>query len=646
MSSTKRITMPRRTQEFEISAPQSSVKKHQTRVSRIAQPVRKSIKQPGLGQFGENGRSRSIERGLNGPAGAPSTATKKSLNPPRSSSATPQLRTPLRSVSHYGGLNAENIPPFSIPSTVERERCSVEARQIFDYLAQANVPDLSKEFIERANIKTMSMKQFLIIVAHLLRQIGGSRYKIGANFIEDIIKAITELQCPFTVSKSMLKTPSAPHSIQQVLTLLIWLIQLAPPPVPVTDWAPNYQHVAEFPTPDYTQFFFQSATESFHLWNLQREEEFSAQVETMVDRLVAAKTGGLSREEVRQRTEQIRQQLEAMNVDRSSGQMRDQSFDEVQREVMQKQRIEKQLAEETKQLDRQFERQQQEYYLRQDQYYDFENAIQKVKDQLSRQQMTAKERDELQAVIAHDRNIVAAKRNAIACLDGESSDYQITLSRLIKQKIHLISELNTKLHNFSNAIKPEIEFTPIELSLTCSNYPELEKMLLALEQQLTDVFAKYHELKLRFGQQKVRLEQQVSDEQLTIEPLETNIAKQEERLQQLQHRRETIVRELVALAGRANERGSLSQRTKELDQRIKQVFEQIENNRKAIVKLAHDKQHLMEDGLERCRQALEERHRKLAAVREYVDSYEVIMKQIVAVCAKTKEGDSSSTIMN
>uniref|UniRef100_A0A182PMH3 Kinetochore protein NDC80 n=1 Tax=Anopheles epiroticus TaxID=199890 RepID=A0A182PMH3_9DIPT len=638
MSSTKRITMPRRTQEFEISAPQSSVKKPQSRVSRIAHPVRKS-KLSGVGQFGENGRSRSIERGLNvAPTGPPSTANKKSLNPHSGNiTATPQLRTPLRSASHHTALNSENIPPFTIPSTVERERCSAEARQIFDYLAQANVPDLPKEFVERANIKAMSMKQFLIIVAHLLRQIGGSRYKIGTNFIEDIMKAITELQCPFTVNKSMLKTPSAPHSIHQVITMLTWLIQLAAPPVPSTDWAPNYQHAADFPSPDYTQFFFQSAIESFHLWNLQREEEFGAQVEAMVDRLVAAKTGGLSQEQVRLRTEEIRLQLKSVTVDRLSGETREQTFDEVQRELMEKQRIEKQLADEVKQLTRHLERQEQEHYQRQDQYYDVESAIRKVKEQLSRQQMTAKQRDELHSVIAHHRNVVAAKRNAITCLDGESSDYQITLSRLIKQKINLISEVNTKLYNFSNAIKPDIEFVPIELSLTCSNYPELQKTLLALEQQLTGVFEQYRELKLHLGQQKLRLEQLVSDEKLRIAPLESKIAKQTERLQKLQQQREAIMRDLIALTDRANDRESHGQRTKELDQQTEHVRGKLEKNKIAIEKLTHDKQQLMEDGLERCRQALEERHRKLTALREYVDSYEATMKQLVDVCGKSKE---------
>uniref|UniRef100_A0A182Y2E7 Kinetochore protein NDC80 n=1 Tax=Anopheles stephensi TaxID=30069 RepID=A0A182Y2E7_ANOST len=639
MSSTKRITMPRRTQEFEISGPQSSVKKPQARVSRIAQPVRKSSKLSGLGQFGENGRSRSVERGLNGPPIAgPSTATKKSLNP-RSSSATPQLRTPLRHMGH-GGLNADNIPSFSIPSTVERERYPVDARQIFDYLAQANVPDLPKEFIDRGNIKAMSMKQFLIIIAHLLRQIGGSRYKIGANFIEDIMKAITELQCPFTVNKSMLKTPSAPHSIQQVVTMLCWLIQLAAPPVLPSEWTPHYQQAPDFPSPEYTQFFFQSAIESFHLWNLKREEEFGAQVEAMADRLVAEKTGGMSLEQVRSRTEQIRKQLETIDTDRSKGQTREQSFDGIQREVQEKQRVVKQLAETTKQLAKQYERQEREYYQRQDQYYDYENAIQKVKEQLARQQMTTKERDELQTIIAHCRNLIAAKRNAIACLDDESSDYQITLSRLIKQKIHFTSELNTKLYNFSNAIKPDIQFTPIEISLTSGNYPELEQTLLALEQQLTDVFVQYHELYVRCSQQKLRLEQQVSDVQMTISPLETKIAKLTDRLQQLQQQRETIVRELGEVAEKVNDRDPHHQRTKELDVAIEKVRTQLEGNRKAIEKLTHDKQQLMEEGLERCRQALEERHRKLAAYRQHVESCETIMNQLVEVCSRSAEKES------
>ncbi|XP_050074124.1 uncharacterized protein LOC126561834 [Anopheles maculipalpis] len=641
MSSTKRITMPRRTQEFEISGPQSSVKKPQTRVSRIAQPVRKSSKLSGLGQFGENGRSRSVERGLNGPPLAgPSTATKKSLNP-RSSSATPQVRTPLRHMAH-GGLNADNIPSFTIPSTVERERCPVEARQIFDYLAQANVPDLPKEFIDRGNIKAMSMKQFLIIMAHLLRQIGGSRYKIGTNFIDDIMKAITELQCPFTVNKSMLKTPSAPHSIHQVVTMLCWLIQLAAPPVLPSEWAPNYHQAPDFPSPDYTQFFFQSAIESFHLWNLKREEEFGAQVEAMADRLVADKTGGLTQEQVRARTEQIQKQLAAIDADRSKGQTREQSFDGIQREVQEKQRTEKQLAEETKQLAKKYEHHEREYYQRQDQYYDYENAIHKLKEQLARQQMTTKERDELQMLIAHSRNLIAAKRNAIAFLDDESSDYQITLSRLIKQKINFISELNTKVYNFSNTIKPDIHFTPIEISLTSGNYPELQQTLLALEQQLTDVFAQYRELYVRFSKQKLHLEQQVSDVRVTIAPLESKIAKLTDRLQHLQQQRETIVQELGALAERVNDRDTERQRTNELDACVEKVRTQLENNRKAIEKLMHEKHQLMEEGLEQCRQALEERHRKMANYREYVESCENIMKQLVDVCSKKVEQEYES----
>ncbi|XP_053674616.1 kinetochore protein NDC80 homolog [Anopheles nili] len=637
MSSTKRMTLPRRTQEFDISAPQSSVKKPQNRVSRIAQPVRRSTKP--VGQLGENGRSRSMERGLNSALlGVPSTATKKSLNP-RSMSATPQLRTPLRSVG-YGGLNADNVLPM--PSTVEREQFSPEARQIFDYLSQANIADLPKDFIERGNIRAMSMKQFLIIVAHLLRQIGGSRYKIGTNFIEDIMKAITELHCPFTVSKSMLKTPSAPHSIHHIITMLLWLISLAPKSITPIEWAPKCLHASEFPSQEFTQFFFQASIESFHLWNLKKEVEFGEQVEAMIDRLVSEKTNGLSQDQVRMRTEQIVKQLESIGADRTIGQTRDLSFGDVQREVSELQRVEKHLSEETKQLKKQLERQEQMYHQRQDQYYDRENAIYKVKEQLSKQEMTVSERDELRMMIIQCKNLISAKRKAIACLEEESSDYQITLSRLIKRKINCISELNTKLYNFSNAIKPEIQFEPIELNLQSNNYTELEETLLTLEQQLADVFQQYRAWRHRLSKEKCLVEQEMSDLRLMVAALESKISKQTEHFHQIQQQRSAVVRELIALADRANEQKPVHVREKELDLAILQTREQLEGNRKAIEKLSLDKQKLMEDGLERCRQALDERHLKLASFRAYVQNCEDIMKQIVVVCFSNEKEKSES----
>uniref|UniRef100_A0A182ILW4 Kinetochore protein NDC80 n=1 Tax=Anopheles atroparvus TaxID=41427 RepID=A0A182ILW4_ANOAO len=630
MSSNKRITFPRRTQEFEIPVPTSSVKKPQIRVSRIAQPVRKSSK-PGLGQFGENGRSRSMEKGLSGlTLGVPSTATKKSINP-RSSSATPRLRTPLRSVGF--ATNADNVHQQPVPSTVERERCSVDAQKIFDYLAQANVPDLPRDFIERGSMKAMSMKQFLIIVAHLFRQIGGTRYKIGSNFIEDIMKAITELQYPYSVSKSMLKTPSAPHSVHQVIAMLSWLIDLSPPPTSGSEWAPNYVHAAAFPSKDNTEFFYQSALESFHLWNLKKEEEFGEKVETMVDRFVACRTNGLNQAQVRERTEQLQKQLEAISANRTDGHTREQSFDGVQREVMERQRDLKQLTAETKQLAKQLKRQEDEYYKRQDQYYDCENALAKLKDELARQEMTVGERDELRKLITRNKNIVSAKRKAIVSLEEASSSHQIALSRLIKQKINFISELNTKLCHLSNALQPDIQFTPVELSLTTENYPELEQQLLDLELQLQDIVRQYRELHCRLSQEKFRLEQRLSDIQLSLQPLEAKVASQTARLGRLQQQRDEITRELGALAVRAAELENRHDRERELQHTVETIKQQLESNRKAIEKLELNKQQLMEEGLERCRAALEERHQKLAETTAYVEWCEVTMKKICDACS-------------
>lgn len=191
------------------------------RLSRIAQPIRK-LSKASLGHgLNENRRSASCDPNAVVEQ-TPGSARKLRFNN-RSNSATPANRTPLK-----GNENS------AIPSTVEKEKPPLENREwmmaqcerILDYLE--TVHDLPKEFVERRNLKAMSTKQFLVIMNHLFRQIGGSRYKLGTNFIEDIIKTMAELEYPYTINKSMLKTPNVPHSINHVIVLIGWLVQLAP----------------------------------------------------------------------------------------------------------------------------------------------------------------------------------------------------------------------------------------------------------------------------------------------------------------------------------------------------------------------------------------------------------------------------------
>ncbi|XP_049545005.1 uncharacterized protein LOC125956827 [Anopheles darlingi] len=626
--STKKRTLPRRTQEFDVSVPQSSVKKPPNRVSRIAQPIRKSAKPGGL--FGENRRSRSMDRGLNlivPGVSVPTTASKKSLNP-RSSSATPQLRTPLRSVGLYANSgNAETVP-----STVERERFTAEGHKVFEYLAQSEIPELAKEFIERGSLRSMSMKQFLIIVAHLLRQIGGSRYKIGSNFIEDIMRAITELQCPFTVNKSMLKTPSAPHSLGQITLMLTWLIQLAPKPPGAneTEWAPTYLQAEEFPTADFTRFFFQSAIDSFHLWNLKREEEFGAKVDAMVDQLVACRTDGLTTSQVLQRTEQIKQQLDAFGTEQVAVHTRDHSFDGVQREVAERQREQQRLAEEVKQLTKELGKCEQQYHRRQKEYFECENAIRRLEQELASQQLTVEERDEIYRSMALTKNLITAKQNAVMRLQETSSDLQIQLSHLIKHKINGLSELNTQLHNWANALRPDIQFQPFDINHLLESQPaELAQALTMVERQLSAVFQQCRDLYRKLSEEKSLLESKLADAQLILHPLDARVTELKKRLEKLQKERDQITQALGGLASRSNAAEAKREQEQELLRAIENTRDEVERNKKAIVKLGHDKQQVMRDCLERCRVAQEKKERKLAALREYVESGEAIMEKIV-----------------
>ncbi|XP_052859776.1 uncharacterized protein LOC128267025 [Anopheles cruzii] len=633
MSSNK---LPRRTQELDLPMPHSSVKKPQNRVSRIAQPARKSFKPTGHAQHSEIRRSRSMERGLN-VLPLPTTASKKSLNP-RSSSATPQIRTPMRTVGLHPADAA--VPP----STLEREKCAFDATPVFDYLDGANIADLPREFVERRNMKAMSMKQFLIIVTHLLRQIGGSRYKIGANFVEDIMRAVTELQCPFTINKSMLKTPTAPYSMNPIVSLLTWLIQLAPQPRTEAEWAPTLVKAEEFPSTDFTHFFYQSSIESFHLWNMKREEEFEAKMETMVDRLVACKTGGLTQAEVQQRTEQIVRQLEAIGKESDVGPTREQSLGGVQRDIAERMREESRLAEEVKRLSKQVSKQEQQQYRRQDEYYDCENAIHKLKEELARQQMTIRQRDEMCCTIALKERLIAAKHSALHHLEEASSDHQIKLSHMIKQKIDGLTMLNTQLHNFVNTLEPDITFTPVELSRLMESQPEeLAAALSELDQQLNDVFDQQRQLFLKLSAEKCLYERQANDAQLRLPPMEMAVAEQSERLAQLHKQRDAIMGEFGSLATRLAETKVSTKKEEDLTLHIEQIKANLARNEKAIEKLGHLKQELTQNALMSCERAVSEKDQKRAALVAQLDNCEAIMKKIVDVLQISTEEPEDST---
>lgn len=500
-----------------------------------------------------------------------------------------------------------------------RDWMSAQCDRICDYLH--SIPDLPQEFLERRNLKAISMKQFLLIVNHLFRQIGGSRFKLGANYIEDIMKTMAELEYPFTISKSILKTPNVPHSINHIIVLIGWLIQRAPQPFSPQKRDTNL--LPEFHSFEYQDFFFDKVQEGFSLWNLKKEQEFEAIVEELTDKLVVARTHGLNQQQVWEKIAELEQGIEEVE-NRTMQKNRDHSLDSMAKSLHEQQLLRKSLYHDVKCAKELESKVGDEYYTRQEDYYARVNKYEHLKQEIEAQQLSVEDRDEIISSIGANKNLLTARRLAVSVLEHTSYDHQIAVSRLIKRKFNLISDLNTKLHQFSDSLKPFIQFTAPELDLKTENYQDLQQQLHSIKAMLADVLARQASLSSHLNEEKSKLEHQLADLQIQHTSIEMSLREWSDRYEQLQRQRDTVVNEMVNSQSSHKHRETRAN----LEAEIVRVEEQCEQNRQAIEKLTHDKQKLMVENLERCQDVLRRKQLQVNTIKEQVEQAELVIANV------------------
>ncbi|XP_055602200.1 kinetochore protein NDC80 homolog isoform X2 [Uranotaenia lowii] len=534
------------------------------------------------------------------------------------SNVTPASRTPLR--------NCENAP---VPATVEKNKAPVENREwmaaqterICDYLG--TITDLPQEFVERRNLKAMTINQFLMIMKHLFRQIGGSRYKI--NNIDDIMKTMVELEYPYTVNKSMLKTPNVPHSFGHIIVLLGWLVQLVPAQQQLPPLKRDTALLEGIASIEYQEFFLEQVQEGFELWNAKKEDEFEALIDELTDKLVVARTNGLNQAEVRKRTAELERDLQDI-VDRTVREGREQSMDGLVKLIHEQQQKKKKLQDEIKTLQKQVNKVEEEYFVKQENYYAREKKLDELKQEIKSQQLAAFERDELIAKLSANKNMLTAKKLAVSTLEHASFDHQIAISRAIQQKTSMFSELNTKLHNFSNHLKPFIDFEPPTIDLKTENYLELQHQLTETKAKVYDILDQQSSMYKSMNEGKSQLEHQLSDLATKHATIERALEETTTRHEQLVKLRDTILGQLSEVnveISQATHRKDTEQ--VEIDRSIAELSEQLDRNVKAIEQLTIQKQKLMHEKLEECQAVLQKKKDSQQALIEKVRQIEAVV---------------------
>lgn len=144
-------------------------------------------------------------------------------------------------------------------------------------------------------LKSMTTNQFYAIINRFARLICGKdldTFIQSGDPLQGILNFMSQLQYPYTINKSMLKTPNAPHTFDHVVTMLLWLGNASSVPYIATDDSlidglldKQDEH---FPSEEYTAMFSKAAQEGYLLW-INASDEHSTFLDRLTDEMVSAK---------------------------------------------------------------------------------------------------------------------------------------------------------------------------------------------------------------------------------------------------------------------------------------------------------------------------------------------------------------------
>lgn len=180
----------------------------------------------------------------------------------------------------------------SSTNELHRKACADNVQKIIRVLQYDPV------FFHRLNLsvnnglKSMSAKQFIDIIAHFIGIVSGKTINTNrpSDCETDVLNFIKSLGYSTPVSKSWLKTPTAPHAYSECVALLAWMSDLVCPEDDEHTMDAFYSNEcdADFPNVEFTKLFSKEIQNGFRVWNGQDDDGFDRWIQKLVEEHVIA----------------------------------------------------------------------------------------------------------------------------------------------------------------------------------------------------------------------------------------------------------------------------------------------------------------------------------------------------------------------
>lgn len=301
----------------------------------------------------------------------------------------------------------------------------------------------------QSGLKSMTSKQFLLIISYFVKSITGK--DMAALFpkidpLDGIIKLLRDLGCPYIINKSMLRTPNAPHTFDQIVVLMLWLSEYIIIPRKVSDV--GHMSTEEFtcdeqlPNNEYTARFSQAMQKGFQLWNGE-SDEFAALQDQLVDDFIAAKLGDKVRSasELNDMTDKLKsktRQLECYQIAMPD----EQHFARVRNEFESLDQMKKNLWQELDENRQTLDAIGMVWKTKEADLKQKQEKLKSIKHQIATQCVTVDEFKELGHKITVAKNAVSAVEQEVQLLRDEEVAASTLHARLLKKVSDAIPKLN------------------------------------------------------------------------------------------------------------------------------------------------------------------------------------------------------------
>ena len=398
---------------------------------------------------------------------------------------------PLFTPSTSSSMHRNTMVPMTAEKAPVDDKLFVQAKtqQVLEELAGV---DGFTELVQKG-LKSMTLKQFIMILQHFLKPIVGSNFVLDqSNYVGYMHNFLITMEYPYTINKSSLKTPSAPHCHASIVILLAWMSEFT---VKESEDEPLFQYSTntDLNTPALAKMFMEKSAKAFSLWNNEREAESEDVFKEISQTYVKKKIG--SGENLDIEIERLKQSIDDLNKETKPNSLYNRCEEKNQEMNALAQQYEE-MNKAIKENKCQIKNLKAELKMKKATKAGVAEELSSFRTKLLSQEFTKEQKNAQLLAISEAKSVLAGKKQTASEVSEACSEKEIKLSLTIQKKFKLIETCNNLIYKLASDLEIagwEGDFDPSKFEIKATKIGDennLSKEIKRLDRGLTDLKAK------------------------------------------------------------------------------------------------------------------------------------------------------------